>query len=153
MKRCICLVCGRSCTLNGNATSWQKNYSRCQFSLSIIFLINWDHLLPHISLGFIELSVSFAMLLQSKCMNTSHLNISYFIVLVVSMIFQIVEYHYPTIFHNIFSMTVHFNISDINTIFQSERIKINRPTCAPTTWGLLSSRVNCLLWSKGPQLP
>ena len=56
---------------------------------------------------------------------------------------------YANIFHNFFfGMAVYANISVIYPLIQADP---SRPTCilcVPTEWGILISRLNCLLWSQ-----
>ena len=117
---------------------------------TIIFVMNRDHLLPYTSLGFIELYKCFICnaVLATKCTNTWSLIIAYIIVHVISMIFQITEYLFmSTYFITFFGMTVYVNISVIYPLIQADPSRPTYPLCVPTAWGILISRLNCLLWS------
>ena len=87
--------------------------------------------------------------LATKCTNTWSLIIAYIILHVISMIFQITEYLFmPTYFIMFFGMTVYVNISVIYARIQADPSRPTYPLCVPTAWGILISRLNCLLWSQ-----
>ena len=87
--------------------------------------------------------------LAIKCTNTWSLIITYIIVHVIAMIFQITEYLFmPTYFITFFGMTVYVNISVIYPLIQADPSRPTYPLCVPTAWGILISRQNCLLWSQ-----
>ena len=121
--------------------------------IKMIFLMNKDHLLPHIHSVFIEFSVLFTLLSTNKCAWILQPNDSIFIV--ISMIVSMTEYVYIHIFRNIFGVIFHIIISVTDTRVQAESMK-NKPTCplcVLRALGLLTFRLDCLLWSTGPPIP